>query len=75
MQTIVFTTSPDSTTLTPQRIGATIKKIEHEFPTNLPMSLKWFSFILSEHIHQGPINNAYLVSPRSIFLETNGLED
>ena len=33
MQNIGFTTSPDSTTITQENIGANIDKISHELPT------------------------------------------
>ena len=33
MQNIVFTTSPDVTTITQENIGATIDQVDHEFPT------------------------------------------
>ena len=33
MQNIEFTTSPDSTTISPEKLGSAIGKIAHEFPT------------------------------------------
>ena len=33
MRNIVVTTSPDSTTITPEALGATTDTITHDFPT------------------------------------------
>ena len=33
IRNIEFVTSPDSTTITPENLGATIEKMDHEFPT------------------------------------------
>ena len=33
MQNIELTTSPDRTTITPEKIGATIYKMDHKLPT------------------------------------------
>ena len=32
MKNIVFTTSPDQTTITPKNIGATIEQMAHDLP-------------------------------------------
>ena len=67
MQNILFTTSPDRTTSTPEKVGANIDKMTHEFPTICSWVSNGFfvsifkthSFLLSGNINVYKENTYY----------------
>ena len=76
MRKIGFITSPDSTTVAIEKFGATIYQMSRELPiicslvsNGLLVSIDIkYSFISSQHRHQGPIHDNSLVSPKSTFM-------
>ena len=51
MQKIGFNTSLDITKIVPEKLGATIKQMDHKFPTIFHESPMYSFFILSGHIN------------------------
>ena len=70
IQKIRLTISPNSNTITPEKIVATIEQVDVKFQTIYSCVSMLCSFIFSKNIYEGLMNEASTVSPKFMFLET-----